>query len=159
MVRVTKLTDYGIALMVRLAEEENGRQLTAQDLSEAMSIPLPTVRKLLKTLARDGLLESTRGAAGGYRLARDPDAITLMELVTVLEGPVAMTECSTGDACDCALERVCGLKENWSWINRQFRNTLENYSLAQMAGSLADTDPAPLQNLETEDVKRLAQRG
>ena len=159
MVRVTKLTDYGIALMVRLAEENRGDQLTAQDLSEAMSIPLPTVRKLLKTLAREGLLESTRGAAGGYRLARDPDSITLMELVTTLEGPVAMTECSTGESCDCALERVCGLKENWSWINQQFRNTLQNYSLAQMAGSLADAGPAPLQNLEPENANRLAQRG
>lgn len=159
MVRVTKLTDYGIALMVRLAEEENGGQLTAQDLSEAMSIPLPTVRKLLKTLARDGLLESTRGASGGYRLARAPEQVTLMEMVTALEGPVAMTECSTGGGCDCALERVCGLKENWSWINQQFKNTLQNYSLAQMAGSLADAGPAPLQNLETDAAKSLAQRG
>lgn len=159
MVRVTKLTDYGIALMVRLAGEQSGDQLTAQDLSEAMSIPLPTVRKLLKTLAREGLLESTRGASGGYRLARDPDSITLMEMVTVLEGPVAVTECSTGDRCDCAIEHVCSMKENWSWINQQFRNTLENYNLAQMSGSLADAGPKPLSNPQTADANRLAQRG
>ncbi len=153
MVRVTKLTDYGIALMARLANEQNGNQLTAQDLSDAMSIPLPTVRKLLKTLARDGLLESTRGASGGYKLARPAEEISMMDMVTALEGPVAMTECSADEECDCSLQQICGLKENWSFINEQFKNTLQNFSLAQMAGSLARKQaartPQP-QSLETK---------
>ena len=140
MVRVTKLTDYGIALMARLAKEQNELQLTAQDLSDEMKIPLPTVRKLLKTLARDGLLDSTRGANGGYRLARSAESITLMDMVTALEGPVAMTECSSSETeCDCSLQQICGLKDNWSWINEQFKNTLTNYSLAQMAGTTFET--------------------
>ena len=136
MVRVTKLTDYGIALMTCLANGGPGRQFTAQDLSDTMKIPLPTVRKILKILARSDLLESTRGAGGGYSLARDPEEITLQDRVSALEGPLAMTECSAGEDCHCSLEKICGLKENWSWINQQFKSTLEGYSLAQMAGSL-----------------------
>ncbi len=153
MVRVTKLTDYGIALMARLANEHGGNQLTAQDLSEAMGIPLPTVRKLLKTLARDDLLESTRGAAGGYKLARTAEEISMMDMVTSLEGPVAMTECSADRDCDCSLQEICGMKENWSFINEQFKNTLKNFSLAQMAGSLAEKQAARdtlSQSLEAE---------
>ncbi|MBU8871320.1 MAG: SUF system Fe-S cluster assembly regulator [Gemmatimonadales bacterium] len=136
MVRVTKLTDYGIALMTCLAKRKPAQQLTAQDLSKAMRLPLPTVRKILKILAKAGLLDSTRGAAGGYSLARDPEEISLLDMISVLEGPVAMTECSSGEGCHCSLEKICGLKENWNWINKQLESTLREYNLAQMAGSL-----------------------
>ncbi len=141
MVRVTKLTDYGIALMTCLAKGRFGQQFTAQELSRAMKLPLPTVRKILKILAKADLLKSTRGATGGYSLARDPREISLLQMIAVLEGPVAMTECSAGDGCHCSLEKICGLKENWNWINKQLESTLNGYNLAQMAGSLADDSP------------------
>lgn len=152
MVRVTKLTDYGIALMTSLAGAKPGGQpvaqdiaqdnvqLTAQELSGHLSLPLPTVRKILKILARAGLLVSTRGANGGYSLSRDPQEISMLDMVAAMEGPLAMTECAAGEDCSCSLEKICGLKENWSWINQQFKSTLEGYSLAQMAGSLADEE-------------------
>ncbi len=140
MIRVTKITDYGVALMTRLARKDISKQSTAPELAKAMHLPLPTVRKILKILTTENLLVSVRGVAGGYSLARKPQEITLMELVAALEGPVALTECATGDACNCALEKVCGLKENWSLLNQIMRNTLENYNLAQMAGSLEIAD-------------------
>lgn len=144
MVRVTKLTDYGIALMTCLAKGRSGQQFTAQDLSRTMRFPLPTVRKILKILARADLLESTRGAGGGYSLAREPEEISILAMIDALEGPLAMTECSAGDGCRCAMEKICGLKENWSWINQQLESTLKGYNLAQMAGSLAH-EPNPAQ--------------
>ena len=136
MVRVTKLTDYGIALMTCLAKGLPGQQFTAQDLARSMRLPLPTVRKTLKILTRADLLESTRGAGGGYSLARDPEEISLLEMISALEGSLAMTECSAGEGCHCSLEKICGLKENWNWINKQLESTLREYNLAQMAGSL-----------------------
>jgi FeS assembly SUF system regulator len=140
MIRVTKITDYGVALMTRFARGNVSEQSTAPELAKAMHLPLPTVRKILKILTTENLLVSVRGAAGGYSLARDPEEISLMELVAALEGPVALTECASGDPCDCALEKVCGLKENWSLINQLMRNTLERYNLAQMADSLETVD-------------------
>ena len=142
MVRVTKLTDYGIALMTCLAKGRPSEQFTAQELSKAMRLPLPTVRKILKTMTRAGLLESTRGANGGYGLARTPEEISLLDMVAAMEGPLAMTECSATEDCRCSLEKICGLKKNWSWINQQLKSTLKGYNLAQMAGSLAD-EPIP----------------
>ena len=140
MIRVTKLTDYGVALMTRLASGDLPGQSTAPELAKAMHMPLPTVRKILKILTTESLLVSVRGAAGGYSLARNPEEISLMELVSALEGPVALTECSTGEPCSCDLQNVCNLKENWSWINQLMRDTLDSYNLAQMAGTLEIVD-------------------
>ncbi len=136
MLRVTKLTDYGIAMMTRLVDLGDQKQATAPDLSRDMGLPLPTVRKILKTLTQSELLVSTRGITGGYSLARKPEEITLMELVEALEGPIILTDCSTDEPCGCKV-RNCGLRKNWSWVNELLRDTLESYSLAEMCGSLA----------------------
>ena len=137
MIRVTKLTDYGIVLMTKMATLGDQMQTTAPGLSQDIGLPLPTVRKLLKILTMENLLVSTRGIGGGYRLGRSPERITLMDMVRALEGPVAMTECSSDEPCSCKIDQ-CGLGKNWSLINQLLQNTLESYSLAQMAGSLAD---------------------
>jgi FeS assembly SUF system regulator len=141
MIKVTKLTDYGVVLMTRLARSGSEKVYTAPELAEELQLPLPTVRKILKTLTRENLLVSQRGAAGGYNLARDPDDITLMDMVVALEGPVALTECSTGDPCACERQTVCDLQENWNLVNHLFRNTLESYTLKQMAGTLPGARP------------------
>ena len=136
MIRVTKLTDYGVGLMAHLAKRPGDEVATAPDLSNELQLPLPTVRKILKILAKENLLVSLRGSAGGYRLARNPTDISLMEMVTALEGPMALTECATGEPCGCERLDVCGLRENWSLVNTLLQRTLENYTLDHMAGSL-----------------------
>ena len=136
MIRVTKLTDYGIALMTRLAMGDGNDLATAPSLSELLGLPLPTVRKILKILTTENLLESTRGVSGGYCLARSPEDITLMDMVAAFEGPISMTECAADEPCNCKVTN-CGLRENWSLVNQLLQNTLESYNLAQMTGSLA----------------------
>ncbi len=138
MIRVTKLTDYGIALMTRLAGLEENLQVTAPNLSKDMALPLPTVRKILKVLTGENLLVSTRGITGGYSLARSPESITLMDMVAAFEGPISMTECASEKSCDCKVQN-CDLRDNWSMVNQLMRNTLESYNLAQMAGTLPET--------------------
>ena len=139
MLRVTKLTDYGIALMTRLARFESRPQVTAPNLSKDMGLPLPTVRKILKVLTGENLLVSTRGITGGYSLARSPESITLMDMVTAFEGPISMTECASTENCGCKVQN-CDLRENWSMVNQLMRNTLESYNLAQMTGSLSEVN-------------------
>lgn len=151
MIRVTKLTDYGVGLMAHIAENVPDGQVTAPGLSEDMRLPLPTVRKILKILTKEKLLVSQRGVTGGYSLARRPEDITLMDMVAALEGPMALTECSTGDPCDCEREEVCGLKENWSWVNSLLQNTLESYTLDQMAGSVIPVKSNLAEKLQTLD--------
>src|SRR5437660_12711171 len=97
MIRLGKLTDYGLVLRTCIARSDthDSGLHTALDLAKMSRLPLPTVSKVLKELLQSGLLVSHRGIKGGYSLARDAHEISLAEIVTALEGPIALTECST----------------------------------------------------------------
>ena len=155
MIKVSKLTDYGIGLMTCLARYQTDEPVTARELAQNMGLPLPTVSKLLKTLSGGGLLVSTRGSAGGYVLASRPRQISLVDIVEVLEGPMALTECSSASGCVCEFEAACGLKANWNWINQQLLNTLRGITLQNMAGSVA-RDLRTLENKQTLAPNKVA---
>lgn len=130
MLRISRLTDYGTMLLVYLAGRE-GALCTAAELSQATHVALPTAQKLLKLLAKAGLVDSVRGAEGGYCLAKPPERISAAEILDVLEGPVAITECSTADS-HCELESMCQVGDAWQKINRAIRGTLADISLADL---------------------------
>jgi len=131
MIRITKQTDYGIVLMTHLAEAPE-RRYSGPDLAAEAGLPLPMVSKILKLLARDGLLESHRGVKGGYALARSPEEITVDEIIAALEGPIAITECIEHAPSDCDHEAVCPTRGNWQKINQAIRQALEQITLAEM---------------------------
>ena len=132
MMRINKLTDYGIVIAVRIAHGEPGRLHTAREIAAATRVPQPTVTRLLKQLARSGILASTRGASGGYALAEPPEAISVARMVEALEGPIALTECSEA-ICNCALEEDCAVEAPWQTISLAVRGALESVTLADMA--------------------------
>lgn len=135
MLRITKQTDYGIVLLSRMAAEPE-RMFTAPDLAEEAQLPLPTVSKVLKLLARDGILDSHRGAKGGYCLSRAPEHVTVASIIGCLEGPIAMTECIDDGPGVCDQEGSCPVEANWQIINEAIRHALENITLRQMARPL-----------------------
>ena len=92
MIKLSRMADYGVILMVQLARAP-GDVTTAADLSETTALPGPTVSKLLKQLSRAGLLESHRGTKGGYTMALPAGDISVADIVSALEGPIALTEC------------------------------------------------------------------
>lgn len=130
MLRVTKLTDYATLVLTVLAATPEA-VLSAGELAERAGLEAPTVAKVLKPLAQAGLVEGFRGANGGYRLARPADAIGLLDIVTAMEGPLGMTECSLHDSA-CTLERRCGVRANWRRINDVVVEALRSVTLAEM---------------------------
>ena len=130
MLRVTKLTDYATVLLTVLAARPGG-VLSAAELAEQSGLEIPTVAKVLRPLAQAGLVEGFRGAGGGYRLARDAAAISLVEIVEAMEGPLGMTECSLHDGA-CGIEQSCGVRANWRRINDVVADALRGVTLAQM---------------------------
>lgn len=133
MIRITKQTDYGIVLLTYLAAHPE-RQLNAPELAAETRLPLPMVSKILKLVAREGLLTSHRGVKGGYGLARQAEEISMAEIIAALEGPIAITECISVEG-DCSHETLCPVRSNWQRINVAVRAALEGITLAEMARS------------------------
>lgn len=140
MIRLNRLTDYAIVVLSQMGRDQAAVR-TAPQLAHETGVPLPTVAKLLKTLAVDGVIVSHRGAAGGYTLSRAPEQITVAEIIASLEGPIALTACVEGSGNHCDVESLCPMRGNWDKINRAIRTALEGLTLADMA---LPTFPLPL---------------
>jgi len=138
MLRISKLTDYGTVVLAELAAAGNTVS-SANDVAAATGLAAPTVSKLLKLLSKAGLVVSTRGARGGYRLARQPADISAAEVIDALEGPVSITDCSADDK-GCDFESTCNVGGAWQRINVAIRRALDDVSLEDL---LKNTRPAP----------------
>jgi FeS assembly SUF system regulator len=136
MVRLSKLTDYALVVMGCMARGSTRSSRTARDLSLELQLPLPTVSKLLKGLLRSGLLVSQRGIKGGYSLSREPQEISLAEIIAALEGPIALTECSTDTIGLCTLESCCAIKKNQQIISQAVRGVLDRLTLSDLVQPL-----------------------
>ena len=131
MLRISKLTDYAVVIATHLAACPQAHNV--RDLALETRIPQPTVSKVLKRLARHGLVVSQRGVHGGYRLARAADAINVAEVIAALEGPIAVTECSNHVLRGCEYEGGCGVQAHWQRINTAVHDALSGITLADMA--------------------------
>ena len=129
MLRISKLTDYGVVLAVELASENAPASVRA--LSESTGVSQATASKVLQSLGRVGLVESRRGAMGGYTLARPADEIPMLDILTALEGPLAVTECV--EEGSCIHEAGCGTRVSWQRVNDAVASALHGVSLADMA--------------------------
>lgn len=134
MPALNKLTDYATVLMAQLALRP-GDVSSASGLAAACGATVATTRKILKILARHGLVQSTRGACGGYALARAPAEISMAQIIEAMEGPLGMTECSVASGL-CERESQCLLRPGWQQANAVIRQALDAISLADMALSM-----------------------
>jgi FeS assembly SUF system regulator len=130
MLRVSKLTDYGTVVLAQMAREP-GRTFSALSLADEVVLPPSTVRKLLKVLTRQGLLHSSRGQHGGYRLAQPPGDISLADVIEALEGPMGLIECSR-EAGLCPLEPRCTVRQGWQGVNGAIDRMLRQVSLLEL---------------------------
>ena len=136
MLKIGKMADYGLLLTNQLAKTDKPLS-TTEELAKATQLPLATVRKLLKKLVDAGIVASTRGARGGYVLAKAATDLTVADVINAIEGPIAITQCSGHDA-HCSMAADCDLKENWSTINRVIATVLGQLSLADMANRVSE---------------------
>jgi FeS assembly SUF system regulator len=132
MLRISRLTDYATVLLATLACEPEQRH-TATSLALGSHLGLATVSKILKQLQRSGLVVSSRGAHGGYRLGKSANDISAAAILDALEGPLALTDCSAGSG-HCEIENSCRVGRSWQRVNLAIRRSLYDVSLAQLAG-------------------------
>jgi FeS assembly SUF system regulator len=147
MLRISRLTDYAFILLTELADAEEDEVLSGSTLAERTPLPLPTVRKVLKKLGQEELLESHQGAHGGYALTRAPEEIAVTEVISAMEGPIAVTTCNDAEEV-CEIEDACPTSESWKVINEAIRATLDELALADLQGSVS---PETMQAALTHD--------
>lgn len=111
--------------------------ISAKTLSVSLHLPYPIVSKLLKILSKAKFLESVQGAQGGYRLVRSAEEISVGAIVEAIEGPIAITECSSGIDGQCRSEDWCSLKPHWVMINLVIKKALAKLPLSDLV------QPAP----------------
>ena len=132
MIRLSRMADYGVVVMTHMAMRPHETE-TAHRIASATGLPEPAVAKLLKTFARDGLLESHRGVRGGYELARAAEDISVADVIAAVEGPIALTLCVDDHPGSCDVGSLCPIRGGWNRINAAMREALEGVSLAEMA--------------------------
>ncbi|MBB5688650.1 SUF system Fe-S cluster assembly regulator [Roseomonas alkaliterrae] len=135
MLRLSKFTDYAVVVLTRLEEAEEGGVLTAPGLAAATGLGEPTVSKVLKILSHAGLVESRRGAAGGYRLTRPLSQMPLTEVIAAIDGPIALTACVDNSFGVCDAEATCPVRGRWDPVNDAIRRALSGISIADLAGA------------------------
>ncbi|MGD0960250.1 MAG: SUF system Fe-S cluster assembly regulator [Methylomonas sp.] len=130
MLKLSKLTDYATVILSYMAKDD-ARIQGAIEIARATGVALPTAGKILKILVKAKVLTSSRGAKGGYRLARAPEKITVASVISALEGPIALTECSVSHK-SCEQAAGCRIQGNWHMLNQRISLALESVTLADM---------------------------
>ena len=133
MIRFSKMADYGVLLLAHLARQEQGHLASATEMSEATHMPKPVVANLLKAFRESGLLDSRRGLHGGYWLVRAPETISLLDVLSAIDGPVQLTDCAVADlATSCDYEDVCLSRSPMQNIHQQIVDLLANTKLTEL---------------------------
>jgi Rrf2 family protein len=134
MLKISKLTDYGLLASVYLARHA-GEVAAAREIAEFYHLPLPVITKVLKALHTSGVIRSHRGVGGGYSFDRDAEAVTLGQLIEVFEGPWDLVECETlndeGDAT-CAIRVACPSRRFMFGINQAVKGAFEQVTLGDL---------------------------
>ena len=130
MLRLSKLTDYAVVVLVRL---DTGLEVqTSPGIAASTGIPEPTVAKVLKALSANGLVPSQRGARGGYRLARKLEAVPVADVIAAMDGPITLAACVDGSVTECESLALCPVRGRWDPVNDAIQRALSGISLADM---------------------------
>lgn len=142
MLKLTKKADYGLIAMRHLAMREGEASASAKEIADSYGVPLPLLAKILQKLARQGFLRSEHGTNGGYRLARDPRAISALEVIRTIDGPIILTACFT-DHGQCDHSGKCTLREPLRKVHEGILNLLESISIADLSFGDGSSGSAP----------------
>ena len=135
MLKVSRLADYAVVILSAFCQKNEGVEaqlLSAGAVSELTALPEPTVAKVLKLLARENIVISTRGAGGGYALSRPGAQISIADIVKAVDGPISLTACVEGASDACDYESCCPVRGRWDDVNLAIKGALETISLEDM---------------------------
>ena len=128
--------EYGVRLMVELARHHGTGPISLTEMADHESLPRPYLEQLVVSLREAGLVNSTRGAHGGYELTRAPADIRMGEVLRALEGPIAPMVCASEDPAHAGIcERMgfCNVNHLWMTVRNAITTALDSITLADLA--------------------------
>ena len=128
---ITRQADYAVRIVLDLAEHIHGGVERSDDVARRQAVPRAYFTKVVQALVRAGYIRTLRGARGGIQLARDPDAITLRQVIEAVEGPIYLNRCLSHPG-ECSLERTCPAHPVWRHIQDVLTRELEAVTVSQM---------------------------
>lgn len=157
MLKLTKKADYGLIALRHLAAVRESRgSASAKDISDAYRIPLPLLSKVLQKLAKAGLLLSEQGTNGGYRLSRDPNEISALEVIRTLDGPIILTHCFTEhEGQECAQSELCPVREPLRKVHEGILRLLSGISISDLSRDELPSIPVMVSSIQPSVPSRL----
>jgi Rrf2 family protein len=153
---LTRKTDYALIALSFLVGQraEGGKPVSAKRIAETFGLPLPLLMNILKELVQAKVLTSTRGPQGGYSLSAEPDKLTLLEVVTALEGPIRLTQCAEGlpvmgQGCD--LSGSCPIRGTVRSLHDRINRFLSDLTLQDLYDDRIETTNAGGPNKQSGD--------
>ena len=140
MLRLSKKADYALMAMKHLAQRSSAPSTSAREIAEQYDIPIELMAKVLQRLVRTGLLASTQGTRGGSTLGRAATMISVADVIEAIDGPFAVTACST-DKHDCEQYGKCSIRDPLWQIRERIASALATVTLAEFA---AEHTPSPV---------------
>lgn len=129
--RVSTKGRYGLRVLLDMAIHQNEGPVTLHGISQRQAISEKYLWQIINPLKAAGLVTSTRGKKGGYGLGKAPGEITLLDIVTILEGPVSVVDCEA-ESGPCERRGSCVTKEVWEQVGHNLRESLRSITLKQM---------------------------
>jgi len=135
MLQVTAKTDYGLLLMLTLAENGNREPLSLRRIAQSRRLPYRFLSQIAIPLRQAGLIEAKEGIQGGYRLSRKSDAISVGEILRALEGDLKLVRCHQHGESLCPSAAVCSLSPFWRTVGERLSGTFNTLTLADLVRS------------------------
>ena len=129
--QLTKKSSYGLIAALELAGEATEEPLSASTIADRYRLPHSFVEKILHQLRQAGLVSSTQGRKGGYRLAQNPHQITVRQVLEALGESLDLVGC-LGPGTPCELTQICPTKGSWERIDHRFKEMLDSLSLGDL---------------------------
>src|SRR5512136_158043 len=143
VLRISRKIDYAIRAMIYLASIPEGTVVPFREIGRQMLVPEDFLAKILKTLVDHGIVRSTRGPHGGYRLARPAETINVLEIIEAAEGPVAVNVCLDDDDA-CSRQPICSMSAVWREGQERMLEVFRKTSLASLSDRPPRLEPTPV---------------
>ena len=129
--QITRQADYAVRAVLYLARMEPNQRAATSQVAQEQHIPPSFLAKIISQLSIAGLLHTSRGARGGVTLAREPKAITLLEVIEAIDGPILLNEC-VGENSICTFDDDCPLKPVWCDAQEELVARLKGTNFQQL---------------------------